>query len=93
MIQIEIGVRLLRTLRRLGPEISAEAEIKLARITEEFGQPHAHSGLGLRKIGRHSYEARLGLKWRLVLVRHVDRLLAYDVMSHDEVARWLKSGN
>ena len=87
MIRIDYGPRLIKTLRRLGPEIHAETEKRLRQIAAGFGNPHQHGGLGLRKLGRRSYEARLSLHWRLVLVHHQDRLLAYDVMDHKEVDR------
>jgi len=90
MIEIEFGPRLLKTLRRLGPEIHAATEKQLAKISADFGNPHAHGGLGLRKIGPRAYEARVGLEWRLVLIHHRERLLVVNVMNHDEVRRWLK---
>ena len=91
MIKIEIGPRLLKTLRELGPEVTAAAESKLGQVAADFGKPHSHTRLGLRKIGHRSYEARIGLQWRIVLVEDVGRLLAYDVLNHDGVRRWLKS--
>jgi hypothetical protein len=91
MIRIEVGPRLLKTARRLGPAVRQEAEERLTQLAREFGNPHAHRGLGLRKIGRRSYEVRLSRQLRLVLVLHEDRLLAYDILSHDGVVAWLKS--
>lgn len=90
MIRVEIGPRIVRTARRLGPQVTAEAEKRIAQIAREFGNPRSHSGLGLRKIGRRSYEVRVWLQWRVVLVHHGDRLLAYDILNHNEVVRWLK---
>ena len=90
MIKIEVGPRLIKTLRRLGPDVHAQTEKKLAQIARDFGSPHSHSGLGIRKIGRHSFEARIGLHWRIALIQESDRLLAYNVMTHEEILRWLK---
>ena len=88
MIRVDVHHRLVRTARRL--HLTAEAETILQLVSEQFGEPHRHSGLSLRKIGRYSYEARIGLQWRIVFIKEADRLTAYDIMDHDEVRAWLK---
>jgi hypothetical protein len=90
MIRVEVGPRLLRSARKLGPEVIAKAEETLRLVAQHFGEPHRHAGLGLRKLGRYSYEARVWLHWRIVFSKAPDRLTAYDIMSHDEVRVWLK---
>jgi hypothetical protein len=90
VIRIEVGPQVPKKLRELGPVALAEAEKRLAQLTREFGNPHIHSGLGLRKIGRRSYEIRVWLQWRIVLVHYGEWLLADDVLNHDGVARWLR---
>ncbi len=50
--------------------------------------PHQHSGYGLRKIqGFQLMEARVGLRWRLVMEVDASRITLYDVMNHDQVRR------
>ena len=90
MIRVEIGPRLIRRLDELGPEIRGHAENTLRRVAAHFGEPHQHSGLGLRKLGRRSYEARVWLQWRIVFAKEPDCLVAYDIMDHDQVRAWLK---
>lgn len=90
MIRVDVHQRLIRTARRLGPETVARSEELLRLISQHFGDPHKHSGISLRKLGRLSYEARIGLQWRIVLIKEKDRLTAYDMMDHDEVRAWLK---
>jgi hypothetical protein len=90
MIRVEVGPRLVRTARKLGAKVTAEAEDRLRQVAEQFGDPHRHSGLGLRKLGRLSYEARIWLDWRIVFIREPDRLTAYDIMNHDQVGAWMK---
>jgi mRNA-degrading endonuclease RelE of RelBE toxin-antitoxin system len=91
MIRIEFDRRLLKTLRQLGPEIHAETEKRIAQLAQDFGNPHAHSGLGLRKISKRVYEVRVGLHWRLALIHLPEKLLAVDLMTHQEIKRWLRS--
>jgi hypothetical protein len=90
MIRVDVGPRFVRTAHRLGDEITSKAEEALRRVSERFGDPHRHAGLGLRKLGRRSYEARLWLEWRIVFIKETDRLTAYDIMDHDQVRIWLK---
>ncbi len=61
MIRVDIGPRVFRSAERLGPKVTAKAEEKIAAIAAQFGNPHAHSGLGLRKLGPRSYEIRVWL--------------------------------
>jgi mRNA-degrading endonuclease RelE of RelBE toxin-antitoxin system len=50
--------------------------------------PHQHSGFGLRKIqGSRLMEARIGLRWRLVMEVDASGITLYDVMNHDQVRR------
>src|SRR5438093_1172189 len=90
MIRVDVHQRLVRTARKL--ELTAEAERVLRLVSEQFGEQHRHAGLGLRKIGRYSYEARIGLHWRIVFIKETDRLTAYDIMDHGEVRVWLTGG-
>lgn len=91
MIRIELNPRFLRSLRKIRPDLTDETEKRLQQIAENFGKPHAHGGLGLRKLESRAYEARIGLHYRLVLIHQNDRLIAYDVMTHEEVRQWLRS--
>ena len=91
MIQVDLGPRFLRSLRKIKPDLTEEAEKRLGQIAKGFGSPHTHSGLGLRKLEKRNYEARIGLHYRLILIHHKDRLTAFDIMTHEEVRRWLKS--
>jgi mRNA-degrading endonuclease RelE of RelBE toxin-antitoxin system len=90
VIDIEVLPRLRKTAARLGPDITAKVEEVLRAVQRDFGNPHRHGGLGLRKLGRNSYEARVWLQWRVVFIHRGGVLLAYDIMNHDEVSRWLK---
>ncbi len=90
MIRVDIGPRLVRSARKLGPEVVAKVEEALSDVAAHFGEPHRHTGLGLRKLGRKSYEARVHLNWRIVFILEEDRFTAYDLMDHDQVKIWLK---
>ena len=39
---------------------------------------------------RRSYEIRGHLQWRVVFIHDEKALIAYDVMTHDDVTLWLR---
>ena len=91
MIRIDFGHRFLRSLRKIKPDLTAGAEQRLAQVAEEFGRPHVHGGIGLRKLGEKSYEARLDLHYRIIFIHREGRLEAFDIMTHEEIRQWLRS--
>jgi hypothetical protein len=91
MIRVDVHPRLVRTVVKLGQSVVTQTEEKLRQVSDQFGDPHRHGGLGLRKLGRRSYEVRLDRDLRIVFIQEPDRLTAYDVMNHDQVRKWLRS--
>jgi hypothetical protein len=90
MIRVWLGPRLIKSARKLSPDLRAKVEAALTGVAEHFGEVHRHSGLGLRKLAKNSWECRVDLRWRIVFVEQADGLKAYDLMDHDEVRVWLK---
>ena len=90
MIRVLLSERIQKTADKLPPEVRAKASRVIADVAAAFGDPHRHSGLGLRKLAARSYEIRVHLQWRIVFIYDGKALVAYDVMSHDDVARWLR---
>ena len=90
MIRVLLTPRIRKTAEKLPAEVREKASAAIAEVAAAFGNPHAHRGLGLRKIARRSYEIRVHLQWRIVLLHVGETLTAYDVMTHDEVALWLR---
>lgn len=90
MIRIVIAPRLRKSLDKLPAEVRLKGQTKLAEVAAAFGNPHQHSGLGLRKLGKCSYEIRVHLKWRIILIHEGDSLIAFDVMDHNQVTAWLR---
>jgi hypothetical protein len=88
MISVELTKRFKRIVRAAGREEEVSATLKLVR--EGFGNPHAHAGISIRKLGRKIYECRTGLAWRLVFEAHKG-LLTFDFAGdHDEVQNYLR---
>ena len=93
MIRVKLGKRLKAKARDLTSDQIGELNSTLSAVAAQFGDVHSHAGLGVRKIGRRLYEARVGIKLRIVFVHRADDIVAYDLMSHDEVIKWLRNQN
>ena len=90
MIRVLLSERIKKTADKLSPGLREKASQTIADVAAAFGEPHRHRGLGLRKLASRSYEARVHLQWRVVFIHDKNALIAYDVMTHDEVALWLR---
>lgn len=89
MISIELSKRFRKIVRTAGREKEVSATLKL--MMEGFGNPHAHTGLSIRKLGKHLYECRTRLSWRLIFVAQKGVLTFDFAGDHDEVQNYLRS--
>ncbi|HLX59864.1 MAG TPA: hypothetical protein VKX17_01160 [Planctomycetota bacterium] len=88
MISVELSKRFKKIVREAQREEEVAATLRL--LLEGFGKPHAHSGLGIRKLGKHLYECRTSLEWRLIFEARKG-LLTFDFAGdHDEVQNYLR---
>ena len=90
MIFVLVTERIRKAADKLSPDLRDEVSKAIADVAAAFGDPHAYRGLGLRKLARRSYEIRVHLQWRVVFILDGETLIAFDVMDHDEVSRWLR---
>lgn len=88
MISIELSARFKKRAREAGREGEVAATLRL--MLTGFGNPHAHSGLGIRKLGKHLYECRTGLNWRLIFQARKGVLTFDFAGNHDEVRKYLR---
>lgn len=88
MIDVLLSERIRKTAERLPPELREKVSRAISEVAAAFGDPHQHCGLGLRKLASRSYEIRVHLQWQVVFIHDGNFLIAYDLMNHDEVARW-----
>jgi mRNA-degrading endonuclease YafQ of YafQ-DinJ toxin-antitoxin module len=88
MISIELTKRFKKIVQQAGREEEVSATLKLVR--EGFGNPHAHTGISIRKLGRRIYECRTGLAWRLVFEAQKGVLTFDFAGDHNEVQSYLR---
>lgn len=89
MISVKLSKRFKKIVRSAGREQEVSETLRL--VLDGFGKPHAHTGLSIRKLGKHVYECRTSLAWRLIFVAEKG-LLCFDFAgNHDEVQNYLRS--
>jgi mRNA-degrading endonuclease YafQ of YafQ-DinJ toxin-antitoxin module len=88
MISVELSKRFKKIVREAGRETEVSATLKL--VVEGFGNPHAHTGLSIRKLGKSLYECRTSLAWRLVFLAEKGVLTFDFAGDHDELQNYLR---
>jgi hypothetical protein len=86
-------MRLLATprfLKSVPADRRDEVFVAMRAAAAAYGQPHLHSGLGLRRI-RPFMECRCGLDLRLVFRREGRALVFHVCGTHDEIESFLKN--
>jgi len=82
----------LRRLRELPKNKKVECLLALCELVESFGRPHAHSGLGIRKLGDKLFECRGSLALRFIFQDRSTDLFVSFLGNHDEIKALLRSG-
>jgi len=89
---LTLDPHVLKRLRDLPKTERAECLLALCELTETFGRPHIHSGLGIRKLGSNLFECRGNLALRFVFQDRADSLYVSFLGNHDEVKALLRTG-
>jgi mRNA-degrading endonuclease YafQ of YafQ-DinJ toxin-antitoxin module len=79
-----------KRLRDFPKEVRGEIGLALQCLERDFGHPHRHRGLGIRRLTGDFFEIRVGLDTRLVFQNRADCLLFVMAGNHDEVQRFLR---
>jgi mRNA-degrading endonuclease RelE of RelBE toxin-antitoxin system len=89
-VELRLSRRFLRSLRQLGDEEHARVEDALNRLQSDWGAPHRHTGLSIRRLHGSCFECRAGLDLRIVFLLRPDGLEMVFVGNHDGVRRLLR---
>lgn len=91
-MRIELRERFQKDVAALTRDQRAALFDAMLGLPGALGTPHAHAGLGLRKIHPTGvWEARVGLGLRLVFTVGAGTLTLVRAGSHDEIRRYLRS--
>ena len=79
-------------MRELPKNERVECLLALCDLVDGFGQPHAHSGLGIRKLGGKLFECRGNRALRFIFQDRVTELFISFPGNHDEIRTLLRRG-
>ena len=89
---LAIDPAVLHRLRSLPKNERVECLLALCDLVETFGQPHVHSGLGIRKLGTKLFECRGNRSLRFVFQDRSADLYVSFLGDHDEIKALLRRG-
>jgi mRNA-degrading endonuclease RelE of RelBE toxin-antitoxin system len=89
-VRLDLHPRFRKRLAKLSNAERQQITAALHALTDGFGHPHLHSGLGIQRLRKDLFECRSGLHWRIVFFAEKGMLTAYDLMTHDELKAWLR---
>lgn len=92
MKPLDLSGRFRAAVRKYPKETRRKIGRALQLLERDFGHPHRHQGLGIRKLSPAYFEIRVGLDIRLVFQNCPDCLLFVMAGSHDEVRAFLRGG-
>ena len=78
-----------KQLRALPQKEPADVVIKLLELSQVFGQPHQHAGIGIRKLRADLLECRVGLALRVLFRASPEALVIRFIGTHEEVQNHL----
>lgn len=90
---LPIDPAVLKRVKDLPKSDKADCLDALCGLVAAFGQPHAHQGIGIRKLGGNLFECRAGLARRFVFLNKPEALFVFFIGNHDEVRALLKNEN
>lgn len=88
---IEFTGRFRDEMRTLADDQISGLEQALGQLPAAFGQPHAHRGLGVRRLKRNYFEFRVGRDIRVVFTLEGSTAILRTVGNHDQVRAYLKN--
>ncbi|MGH9461758.1 MAG: hypothetical protein ACRD1X_11110 [Vicinamibacteria bacterium] len=91
-MNLALAERFQRDVRDLKEDQRAAVFEVILSLPGAIGEPHLHSGLGIRKLHRSGiWEARLGLGLRLVFAMQQEVLTLVRVGTHQDIQRYLRT--
>ncbi len=90
---LSIDPAVLRRLRQLSKAEKVECLLALCDLVDGFGQPHVHSGLGIRKLGNKLFECRGSRDLRFIFQDRGENLFVSFLGNHDEIRVLLRRGS
>ena len=90
MKPLELSGACRAAVRKYPKETRGNIGRALQILERDFGHPHRHQGLGIRKLTGNFFEIRVGLDIRLVFQNRAGCLWFMMAGNHDEVQKFLR---
>ncbi len=84
---------LLEQIRSRSKSERQEIGDAINRVLDSWGHPHAHSGIGIRRLTKTIFECRVGLDDGLafVFMASPTELVFFFIGNHDEIQKLIRS--
>jgi hypothetical protein len=90
---LAIDPAVIRRRRELPKNERVECLLGVCELVDSFGQPHVHSGLGIRKLGGKLFECPGNRDLRFIFQDRGSELFVSFLGNHDEIRALLRRGN
>jgi mRNA-degrading endonuclease RelE of RelBE toxin-antitoxin system len=92
-MRIALSHRIQRQLENAPQDLRSQLADAVKQLPRMLGQPHRHTGVGVRKIHPSGvFELRLGRQCRVVFTQpEKDMVMLHLLGNHDDVQRFLDS--
>lgn len=90
---LSLDPNVLKRLKKLEKRDRVECLLALVELADTFGQPHSHSGIGIRKLGDRLFECRGNLALRFLFENRSEDLFVFFLGNHTEIQELLRAGS
>ena len=90
---LAIDPAVIHRLRELPKNERVECLLALCDLSDGFGKPHVHSGLGIRKLGGKLFQCRGNHGLRFIFQDRGTELFVSFLGNHDEIRALLRRGS
>jgi hypothetical protein len=92
-LKARVNEVLLEQIRSRPKSERQEIGDAINRVLASWGSPHAHSGIGIRRLTKTIFECRVGLDERLafVFMASPPELVFFFIGNHDEIQKLIRS--
>jgi hypothetical protein len=89
-MKLETAKSFSRSLTRRSDAELQQVAVAMQEAAASFGQPHSHTGVDIRRLGKNLFECRVGLNLRLLFKAGPGILTFVYSGNHDDVQAYLR---
>jgi mRNA-degrading endonuclease RelE of RelBE toxin-antitoxin system len=81
----------LRALKRISKADQTNINAAIAELAGIIGNPHQHSGAGVRRLHPGVFEIRVDVRLRVMFTVQAGNVFLHPAGDHDQVQDWLRN--